>query len=1175
MPQIVGTDFDDSLNGTDGADTIEAGAGSDNLFGSAGNDVLDAGPSIFDTVRYEFSSADTLSINNNVAQSEQFGTDTLIGVEAVRVTGSSGNDRIEVDGHNAFLFGGLGSDTLIAGSGDDFLSGDPVLEADAEQSADVLMAGAGDDTLNAGPGDTVTGGAGSDLFYISVELGVDNIEDAAVITDFEVGRDDIGNLFILQDLSAFSIAPGTGEYAGDSVITLTESGQFIAIVRGITVESFDGLEIAKDTLTGTNGDDTLAGRAEDDLLSGGDGDDLLLGGGGDRDTLIGGNGDDTLDGGEGDFDTVDYRGAGSGVVFDAANGTAVLESGETDIVSGIERVFGTNFDDRIIGDGSFNLLSGEFGSDYLDGAGGQDILFSGSNGDDTLLGGDGFDQIIVSTSDSAIVDAGSGPDLITVSNGTSTLAGGDGADTFRISSFEGRQDPFSVTITDFDRTEGDFIQIVLAYDHADPNLQGVAFVRPISFEEILLNASDVDGNTLISLPYASITIENIAVDELTRDMFSPSGTGNAALTDGAEGDFDAFLTEGISWEPSETLTYSIDPAFNETMVALIRDAIEQVARVANLNFVEEEGGVLSFELNPNLTSAGEAEVVDRSGTFIQIRSNDEPQLVVFHELGHALGLFHPEESQDYNPDIHRAPFTIMQGVGLPAIAPADQDPALNPEYDPSLVTGFFSLDLEALIELYGESDLTHGDDTYVFDTSVPVFQGLHDGGGTDTLLINDDRAVGVSIDLTPGGAYSVGTSIDGFFAPPLAETVHTTRATVIENVVAAEGDDFVNGNDAANSIQGMAGDDALWGGNGDDSLDGGNGDDTLDGGAGIDTASFAAATSAVTANLTQGLAAGDTTGDDQLLNIENLTGSDHSDDLTGNIFANALIGNAGNDTLNGGRGSDTLEGGEGDDVLFGGTQADRLDGGEGNDSLLGGNGNDTVEGGSGSDTLAGSVGDDNLNGGGQGDRLFGDTGADTLNGGGGSDRVDYLTGSEDILVDLETGEATGGLAEGDTLISIESLFGGKGDDTLRALEDGSRINGAGGDDIVTGRSGDDILAGGNGNDLVTGDAGDDLMNGNRGDDTLDGGAGDDTLRGSAGSDTFIFSNGTGDDIVLDFRANDLLDLSDTTTDFTSLADVQSAATETEAGLLIDLGGGDSVLLANATLASLAADNLIL
>ncbi|MBO6506072.1 MAG: hypothetical protein JJ850_03350 [Kordiimonadaceae bacterium] len=101
------------------------------------------------------------------------------------------------------------------------------------------------------------------------------------------------------------------------------------------------------------------------------------------------------------------------------------------------------------------------------------------------------------------------------------------------------------------------------------------------------------------------------------------------------------------------------------------------------------------------------------------------------------------------------------------------------------------------------------------------------------------------------------------------------------------------------------------------------------------------------------------------------------------------------------------------------------------------------------------------------------------------------------------------------------------------------------------------------------------MNGNRGDDTLDGGAGDDTLRGSAGSDTFIFSEGTGDDIVLDFRANDLLDLSNTATDFTSLADVQAAATETEAGLLIDLGGGDSVLLIGHSLSILSTDVLIL
>lgn len=161
------------------------------------------------------------------------------------------------------------------------------------------------------------------------------------------------------------------------------------------------------------------------------------------------------------------------------------------------------------------------------------------------------------------------------------------------------------------------------------------------------------------------------------------------------------------------------------------------------------------------------------------------------------------------------------------------------------------------------------------------------------------------------------------------------------------------------------------------------------------------------------------------------------------------------------------------------------------------------------------------------------------------------------------------------LLNIESVFGGTGDDTLRAINTGSRLNGAGGDDVVTGRDGNDRLAGGNGNDLVVGGAGNDLINGNRGDDTLIGGAGDDTLRSGNGPDTFVFAAGSDDDVILSFRANDLLDLSGTTTDFTSLADVQSAATETEAGLLIDLGGGDSVLLAGTDLEDIGLNNLIL
>lgn len=268
-------------------------------------------------------------------------------------------------------------------------------------------------------------------------------------------------------------------------------------------------------------------------------------------------------------------------------------------------------------------------------------------------------------------------------------------------------------------------------------------------------------------------------------------------------------------------------------------------------------------------------------------------------------------------------------------------------------------------------------------------------------------------------------------------------------------------------------------------------------------------------------------------------------------------------------------GGAGDDTLTGNSAANRLEGNGGNDVLKGGSGNDILIGGAGGDTLSGSVGDDSLSGGGSGDRLFGDDGADTLDGGGGADRVDYLKGNDAILVDLETGETAGGFAEGDVLVSIESVFGGKGDDTLRALESGSRINGAGGDDIVEGRGGDDRLSGGNGNDVVSGGAGDDLLNGFRGNDTINGGAGDDTLRGSSGADTFVFAAGDGDDMIVDFRSNDFLDLSASATDFASLADVQAAATETVDGLLIDLGGGDSVLLQGQSLSILTEEVLIL
>lgn len=307
---------------------------------------------------------------------------------------------------------------------------------------------------------------------------------------------------------------------------------------------------------------------------------------------------------------------------------------------------------------------------------------------------------------------------------------------------------------------------------------------------------------------------------------------------------------------------------------------------------------------------------------------------------------------------------------------------------------------------------------------------------------------------------------------------------------------------------------------------------------------------------------------------ETLLGTAHADRIDGGLGGDLIAGGDGADYLFGSRGVDTLEGGTGDDTLIGGPQDDHLSGDEGADDLNGGGGNDTLLGGEGSDTLLGNIGDDILIGGAFGDRLMGDAGADTLNGGGGSDRANYIFDDSGIAVDLEAGTASGGYAEGDVLISIEQVFGGTGNDTLSALESGSWLTGAGGDDILTGRAGNDRLGGGNGNDSVVGGAGDDRLAGNRGSDTLDGGTGDDTLAGGNGVDTFLFGEGSGDDVILDFTIRDILDLSSTATDFTGFADIQAAATATQDGLLIDLGGGDSVLLEGVVIGHLTAANFI-
>jgi Ca2+-binding RTX toxin-like protein len=250
-----------------------------------------------------------------------------------------------------------------------------------------------------------------------------------------------------------------------------------------------------------------------------------------------------------------------------------------------------------------------------------------------------------------------------------------------------------------------------------------------------------------------------------------------------------------------------------------------------------------------------------------------------------------------------------------------------------------------------------------------------------------------------------------------------------------------------------------------------------------------------------------------------------------------IFGGGGDDFMDGGDGNDLLQGGEGADYLFGGGDIDTaiysdspygvyvdLQAGKGHGGTAEGDQLTLIENVTGSwwgDHLIGNSNDNALSGLGGNDDLEGGAGADTLDGGWGVDRAIYSDSPEGVTVSLVWGSASGGDAEGDKLISIESLYGSKYDDGLFGDNGANSLQGDEGDDTLFGFGDDDYLEG---------SIGFGSLNGGGGNDTLYGGSNGDTLAGGPGADTFLWvsndeSGGvlpSGDvdwanmDVVLDF-----------------------------------------------------------
>ena len=303
-----------------------------------------------------------------------------------------------------------------------------------------------------------------------------------------------------------------------------------------------------------------------------------------------------------------------------------------------------------------------------------------------------------------------------------------------------------------------------------------------------------------------------------------------------------------------------------------------------------------------------------------------------------------------------------------------------------------------------------------------------------------------------------------------------------DTIEAGDGANLVYGDDGADTIRTGSGADQIYGGTGDDTISAGAGDDLIfgdaggdliDGGEGFDTVDYAASHVFVSADLESRVGRGGDAQGDIFRNIEALSGSEYADTLAGDAGDNTLVGRGGADTLIGRDGADALIGGAGDD------------------------------------------------------RLVGGAGADILDGGVGVDTADYSGSNAAVTVDLATGLATGGEAEGDRLTDIENLVGTDFADTLIGNDANNLLIGGRGDDALYGGAGDDILIGGRGADQLVGGSGVNTAAYSGSSeavvvDMIDGSAGGGDATGDTFSDIAILEGSSFDDILRGDNADNVL-----------------------------------------------------
>ena len=433
---LFGGAGEDELAGGAGDDELDGGAGDDILDGGPGADVLRGGPGI-DVADYFWHSNAGVVVNLHTAAARGGDAegDRFAGQQVIEYIDASGNaqqaqisdiENLRGSEHDDVLTGDRGANELNGAGGDDVLEGregDDRLLGDDPWLSFWRDSVPGDDRLDGGEGnDWLEGGGGADQFQGGP--GEDTVS-------YRYSGNYMGVEVRLYDGTARNEDAEGDTFVGMKTIDYVDSEGNRQEIMVPDIENLFG-SAGNDILAGAYGPNRLDGYEGNDRLFGREGDDWLEGGEG-WDTLEGGPGADVLRGGP-DFDSASYASSDAGVVVrlhtvleqrgkggDAEGDTYNSETYAFTGEDGTTREFEVPDILNLIGSEHNDVLAGDFRENWINGLGGDDLLYGGPDGGpDILVGGDGDDKVY----------GGKGNDLLGGGHGDDLLKGGPGTDYF-------------------------------------------------------------------------------------------------------------------------------------------------------------------------------------------------------------------------------------------------------------------------------------------------------------------------------------------------------------------------------------------------------------------------------------------------------------------------------------------------------------------------------------------------------------------------------------------------------------------------------------------------------------------------------------------------------------------------------------------------------------------------